>query len=332
MLRPSPTAARRATSSLLLGSALLLLAIGGGYAGSFAPGSQRLIEARKLVYKSPTRAYELLRGMESDGLLGSGEVLMGLGNCLHAMHRDSEAAEMFARGDAMLRESPAERKTGKRDTGPYSLPDLNSWGMTLDHLGQYEEAVRIFERGLKVGPAIAELNNNLANVYRKMKRPDSAVQHYQRAVDVAPDHPLFLYNRGMGLRDLGPAHHREAIASFESAIDVKPGFFQACERNAPQPGEPAQLTKTLARSTDNKAPPLRPFWAGAEAGNLRRAVAVAEQTHGGTDTGSRAAAVGGECPRAPRAPIPLTPPRQRQASGPGKEKPLARGTGQNSKW
>ena len=191
-----------------------------------ASGSSLLLDARQLSYNNPAKALKILRAMEAAGKLEHGQVLMAIGNVLQAMGgHDSDAVTYFERGDFIF--SGSSSAQADPDKRPYALSDLNSWGMALDHEHRYEEATQIYQRGLRAGHTHTELQNNLGNVLRKLHRPHEATYHYSKALSSRPDQPLFRYNRGMSLRDLGPQYRLEAIDAFASALGVKQDFFQA---------------------------------------------------------------------------------------------------------
>ena len=54
--------------------------------------------------------------------------------------------------------------------------------------GQWEEAVRLFERSAVRNPDHADLQNVLGFSYRNLKRYDLAFKHYERAIALDPRH------------------------------------------------------------------------------------------------------------------------------------------------
>lgn len=191
--------------------------------------SERLELARSLLFSDPQKAIQLLAELEKEGQHGSGETDMAIGTCLNQLGEPAQAVEYFRRGDAMLLDSPAAKELGPSyvNKRPYGLSDLNSWGMALDELDRLDEALEIYGRALSVNPTLHELNNNVGNIYRKLKRPAEAIGYYDSAVDASPTQKLYVYNRGMCLRDLTSLRHFEALAAMEDALVLDPNFFQA---------------------------------------------------------------------------------------------------------
>ena len=140
--------------------------------------------------------------------------------------------QYFSRGDEV--QSASMVPGGAPGSGPYALSNLNAWAMALDHLGRLGEAETVYKRGLAVAPDIHQLNNNLANIYRKTNRPADAAHWYSLAVKATLRQPAqeraelfkYHYNHGMSLRDLGDPKREEAMAAMESALAIKPDLHQ----------------------------------------------------------------------------------------------------------
>jgi tetratricopeptide (TPR) repeat protein len=172
---------------------------------------------------------EVLAGLEKEGLHGNGETDMAIGSCLNQLGEPAQAVDYFVRGHAMLLESPAAQEVGADyvNNRPYGLSDLNSWGMALDTLERLDEALVVYARALAVAPTLHQLNNNVGNIKRKLKRPAEAIRYYDTAVAEDPTQKLYVYNRGMCLRDLHETRHGEAVAAMTEALRLDPEFFQA---------------------------------------------------------------------------------------------------------
>lgn len=108
---------------------------------------------------------------------------------------------------------------------PDSLTVINLLGAALQVLGQFEEAVEIFDRALTLKPDFAEAWGNRGNALKELGRLDDAVASYDKAIELKPDFAAASYNRGNALRDSGYA--AEAIAAFEKAIEIRPDFATA---------------------------------------------------------------------------------------------------------
>ena len=68
-------------------------------------------------------------------------------------------------------------------------------------------------------------HNNLGSVYKDKGQFDEAIAAYERAIAVAPGYAEAYNNLGNALRDKG--RWKEAVAAFQRAIALKPGFSEA---------------------------------------------------------------------------------------------------------
>jgi tetratricopeptide (TPR) repeat protein len=94
----------------------------------------------------------------------------------------------------------------------------NNLGSELQRLGRPDEAVQHLRRAVEIDPGYADAHSNLGGVLRKLGRSDEAVESLRRAIALEPRHPDAHYNLGAVLqsqRRLEEAvlHYREALAS-----------------------------------------------------------------------------------------------------------------------
>jgi tetratricopeptide (TPR) repeat protein len=108
---------------------------------------------------------------------------------------------------------------------PGSLIVINLLGTTLQVLGQFEDAVEVFDLALSLKPDFAEAWSNRGNALKELGRLDDSVASYNKAIALKPDFAVASYNRGNALRDSG--YVAEAIAAFEKAIEITPDFAAA---------------------------------------------------------------------------------------------------------
>ncbi|MBT3345162.1 MAG: tetratricopeptide repeat protein [Gemmatimonadetes bacterium] len=87
------------------------------------------------------------------------------------------------------------------------------------HLGRYEQSIAGFERALEIDPAMAEAWNNLGNVYKELGRSNEAVESYHRALDLTPQGPVY---HNLGSAYLAAAAHDSAALYFEQALRRTP--------------------------------------------------------------------------------------------------------------
>lgn len=82
--------------------------------------------------------------------------------------------------------------------------------------------------GLELGrqfPAFGPIHKFLGVVYARMGQDESALDSYDRALEIQPDDAEVHNNRGNALGRLG--RHRQALASFERALQLQPDYAEA---------------------------------------------------------------------------------------------------------
>ena len=91
--------------------------------------------------------------------------------------------------------------------------------------GQYEEAIRSFERGIRVSPLDPVIHNNLAGIgdaLIELRRFDEAVAFFKRAIRQNSSDPLAFRGLASALVHLGrDAEAREAAARL---LEIDPAF------------------------------------------------------------------------------------------------------------
>ena len=178
----------------------------------------------------------------------SAEALYGIGSVYLNQGKNAAARETF------------ERAVKLTANYPDTLPDAwNNLGVIATREGRVDDAVKVFQEGLRLNPRHLLSLDNLGNAYRLQKRWDDARKVLERALAIAPQDPEANYSLGMvfaqtddnakayehleralqarpvypeALNNLGVLYlvtHRrdQAVASFEECIRVAPTFDQA---------------------------------------------------------------------------------------------------------
>ena len=105
---------------------------------------------------------------------------------------------------------------------PNNLSLLVFLGTYLREVDRTKESLACFERALEVNPqsAKAHFGRALASDER-----ETAMESFQRAVELEPDNVVFLYHHGSVLSGLG--QYNEALIPLSRAIDIDPSFWRA---------------------------------------------------------------------------------------------------------
>jgi len=98
-------------------------------------------------------------------------------------------------------------------------------GGTLLRNRDYESPSSIWQTAVLARPQNHRAHGNLGKALQQDGRPDEALTHYRRALDLEPDYAEGLNNLGSAFQVLGQTD--EAISSFHRAIEVRPGYVNA---------------------------------------------------------------------------------------------------------
>jgi predicted O-linked N-acetylglucosamine transferase (SPINDLY family) len=174
----------------------------------------------------------------------------------------SLAQTLFARGLALhqrgqLREAEAlYRQSLQADSRNFGA--LNMLGMLKAQGGAPAEGLGLLEQALALNPGHAGALVNYANILSLMGRWEDAVRVYDRALRLQPDADSFL-NRGYALQSLN--RPVEALASFERALMLAPRNIEALYRRGVMLNELGRFDDALA--TYNQVLALAPDHAQA---------------------------------------------------------------------
>ena len=101
----------------------------------------------------------------------------------------------------------------------------NISGACYASLGQMDTAVNYYEKALDIKPDYAEAHNNLAITLQELNQLDAAVERYKKALTIKPDYAEAHYNLGDTLHKLGQLD--ASVRSYEKAIAIKPDYAEA---------------------------------------------------------------------------------------------------------
>jgi tetratricopeptide (TPR) repeat protein len=93
-------------------------------------------------------------------------------------------------------------------------------GRSLHYQGRYEEAIRCYQKAIKIDPSNAKTHYNLGISLSAQGRYEEAIECYQKAIEIDPSNAKTHYNLGISLSVQG--RYEEAIECYRKAIEIDP--------------------------------------------------------------------------------------------------------------
>jgi tetratricopeptide (TPR) repeat protein len=126
-----------------------------------------------------------------------------------------------------------EMRTGKTlsnyisriGAGKQTAYSWNNKGAALHQLGQFEEALKCYDKMLEIDPRDATALCNKGNVLRDLGRYEEAISCCDKALALDPQSKNAWLNKSGALDKLG--RHEEAIRCCDSALTIDPRFAEA---------------------------------------------------------------------------------------------------------
>jgi Tfp pilus assembly protein PilF len=104
---------------------------------------------------------------------------------------------------------------------PFDVGSWRSQAISLYRLNRFSEALESFDRALALEPDHVETLTNRGAVLHQVKRSDEALVSFERALTLAPRHLRTLMNRAITLKEIGRLE--EALQGYEHALTIAPG-------------------------------------------------------------------------------------------------------------
>jgi tetratricopeptide (TPR) repeat protein len=99
----------------------------------------------------------------------------------------------------------------------------NNLGNVFKDQGLLDEAAAAYERAVAINPRLYQAYNNLGNILREQGKLDQAEQRYEQSLALRPDLAAVHVNLGGVLKDQGKLD--EAAARYEQAVALNPRLF-----------------------------------------------------------------------------------------------------------
>ena len=106
--------------------------------------------------------------------------------------------------------------------------DLSNRAVELAESGQYDEALLLVNKEIKINVHNANSWYNKGTILFKMCRYQDALNSFTHAADIDPEFTEAGYNKGMAFMNLGK--YLEGIRAFDKVLKIKPNDKQAREQ------------------------------------------------------------------------------------------------------
>ena len=166
------------------------------------------------VGSDPTKAPTLMWGLtplKSASILSL--ILLLLFYSITTINRNKIWANNFVLWEETVKNSPDSSRA------------YNNRGNAYGKKGQYDQAIKDFNRAIELKPDDALAYNNRGNAYQYKGEYDQAIKDISRAIELKPDYALAYNNRGYTYGE--KREYDLAIKDFNRAIKLKPDFAEA---------------------------------------------------------------------------------------------------------
>jgi tetratricopeptide (TPR) repeat protein len=110
------------------------------------------------------------------------------------------------------------------DQEPHNPVYLNKLGIALHQQTALGQALKYYERAVKVDPLYADAENNVGTIWYQRKKYGKAIKAYQKAIGMRKDMAVLYSN--LGYAYFADKKYEEAIASFRQALAIDPQLFE----------------------------------------------------------------------------------------------------------
>lgn len=115
---------------------------------------------------------------------------------------------------------------GQKNTNDYNVTlkmtanVYYNWGIALNNLGMFDNAIEKFEKATEINPQIADYYSDWGSVLLKQGKLNEAVEKFKKAIEINPQLAIAYYNWGTALNNLGMFDH--AIEKFKKVTEINP--------------------------------------------------------------------------------------------------------------
>lgn len=101
----------------------------------------------------------------------------------------------------------------------------NNRGLALIGLGQYEQAIKDFDKSIELHHACFNGYNHRGNIYRRLNQYEKALSDHNNAIKIKPESADSYFNRGVDYYCL--SKYEEAIADFDKTLELDSSYESA---------------------------------------------------------------------------------------------------------
>lgn len=110
------------------------------------------------------------------------------------------------------------------DKDPRNPVYLNKLGIALHQQEALGQALKYYERAVKVDPQYADAENNVGTIWYQRKKYNKAIKAYEKAIRMRDDMAVLYSN--LGYAYFSDKKYEEAIAAFRHALALDPLLFE----------------------------------------------------------------------------------------------------------
>jgi serine/threonine protein kinase/Flp pilus assembly protein TadD len=109
---------------------------------------------------------------------------------------------------------------------PFRIHFLNCKGLAFDGLKEYDRAIAVFDRAIKLSPGFIDAWNNRGESNLKANRIENAIADFQKAITLDPSRSFVPLNN-LGKLFLRQKQYDKALEYYERAIKVRSNYLPA---------------------------------------------------------------------------------------------------------
>jgi tetratricopeptide (TPR) repeat protein len=176
-------------------------------------------------------------------------------NLFHLPITEKPSEELIEKSNELISRLELSEKLGTK----LKPDDYYIRGVNLFYKGQYEEALKTFDKVIELKPDDADAWSNKGAALGKLDQYEEALKAYDKAIELKPDDADAWYNKGVALGEFD--QYEEALKAYDKAIELKPDDADAWSNKGAVLGELDQYEEAL--KAYDKAIELKPDYADA---------------------------------------------------------------------